>query len=69
MSGGAARVTVTWTFQRSLMAEVEAAYCTDIDGTNESDLQWVHSKEYEEINITSRILLSIGTAGLDRKMR
>ena len=33
VSGGAVRVTVTWTFQRSSKEEIEAVYCTDIDGT------------------------------------
>ena len=69
VSGGAARVTVTWTFQRSFMEEVEAVNCTDINETNESDLQGVHSKEYDEVNATSRVLLSVCTVGFDCKMQ
>ena len=59
-------MTVTWTFQRSSTEEVEAVYYTDIDRTNESDLRGVHS---EEINTTSRILLSICMVGFDHEMR
>ena len=67
VSRGAARVTSM--FQRSSMEEVEVVYCTTIDGTNESDLQGVHSEEYIEINTTSRILLSVCTAGFDCETR
>ena len=52
-----------------LHGEVEAVHCTDIDGTNESDLQGVHSKEDEEINTARRILLSICMVGFDHKTR
>ena len=37
-SGGGMRVTVIGTFWRSSTKEVLVVYCTDIDGTNESDM-------------------------------